>query len=70
VERDAAGGTTWRETFLRLDLRLLAPLPWALAITAGVDNLLDRRMGTDWPGFTGRQVYAGLTWRNAGTTAF
>ncbi len=70
VERDAAGATTWRESFLRLDLRMLAPLPWALALTAGVDNLLDRRMGDAWPGFTGRQVFAGLTWRNPNATPF
>jgi outer membrane receptor for ferrienterochelin and colicins len=66
VQRDTFGATTWRDPFVRLDLRLMAPLPWALTFTAGVDNLLDRTMGDTWPGYTGRQVYAGLTWRSGG----
>jgi outer membrane receptor for ferrienterochelin and colicins len=70
VTRDASGTTTWREPFLRIDLRMLVPLPWALAVSAGVDNVLDRRLGGTWPGFTGRQAFAGLTWRNASAMAF
>jgi len=66
IDRDASGNTTWRDPYVRLDLRMMAPMPWALAFTAGMDNVFDQRMGAAWPGFTGRQAFAGLTWRSAG----
>ena len=67
VRRDnTTGEVTWREAFTRVDLRLQAPLRWSVNLTVGVDNLLDARLGDDWPGFTGRQAYAGLTWRLGG----
>jgi len=70
ITRDASGNTTWRDPYVRLDLRLMAPMPWALAFTAGVDNLFDQRMGDAWPGFTGRQIFAGLTWRSSGPAGY
>jgi outer membrane receptor for ferrienterochelin and colicins len=31
-------------------------------LSMGADNLFDARQGSDWPGFTGRQLAAGLSW--------
>jgi hypothetical protein len=28
------------------------------------DNLFDRELGAEWPGFTGRQLFLGVTWRS------
>jgi outer membrane receptor for ferrienterochelin and colicins len=63
---DSAGRITgWRDTFVRLDIRTAAPLAHGVALMAGAENLLDRRLGDAWPGFTGRRVYAGLSWSAA-----
>lgn len=58
----ASSGPVVQPTFARLDLRAMLPLRGGLRLLAGVDNALDRRMGRDWPGFTGRLVHAGLGW--------
>ncbi len=55
--------TRTRTAYTRVDARLAWSLPWSLEGSAGVDNLFDARLGADWPGFTGRQVYAGLSWK-------
>lgn len=31
-------------------------------LSIGADDLFDARRGLEWPGFTGRQVYVGLSW--------
>ncbi|MGH7482962.1 MAG: hypothetical protein ACRELV_12475 [Longimicrobiales bacterium] len=31
-------------------------------VVVGVDNIFDER-STEWPGFTGRHIYTGLSWR-------
>jgi outer membrane receptor for ferrienterochelin and colicins len=53
----------YREPFARVDLHASAPLPLGLTFTGGVDNVFDQQLNTQWPGFTGRQVYAGLLYR-------
>ena len=53
----------WRATFERLDVKATMPVLRGVRVLLGVDNVLDREMGRDWPGFTGRLVYAGLDWK-------
>jgi outer membrane receptor protein involved in Fe transport len=47
----------------RLDLRATQELPRGLRWSLGVQNALDRQVGTSWPGFTGRQFVTSLEWR-------
>lgn len=61
-------GTDDRDAFLRFDTRIAVALPAGLEVVAGVDNVLDARPD-DWPGFTGRHLYTGLSWRAAGSTS-
>lgn len=63
VDRTAAGGTMERPSFLRIDSRLARPLSARVEAALGATNLLDRQLGVGWPGFTGRQIYLTLTWR-------
>ncbi|MGH7719190.1 MAG: TonB-dependent receptor, partial [Gemmatimonadaceae bacterium] len=66
TRRDASGAvTSERDDFLRFDLNVQQQLPRALALTFGVDNLLDEEPGADWPGFAGRMIYVGLTWQSS-----
>jgi outer membrane receptor for ferrienterochelin and colicins len=53
----------FQPVFIRADARLALRLRAGIEATLGVDNLLDRRLGPEWPGFTGRLVYAGVSWR-------
>lgn len=53
----------YRDPFVRLDLHASAPLPHGLSLTGGVDNVFNQQMSAQWPGFTGRQIYAGLSYR-------
>jgi outer membrane receptor for ferrienterochelin and colicins len=65
IDRTASGLTTKRDAFTRVDLRLTRPIVRGLDANAGVTNLFDRRLGTDWPGFTGRQLQVSLVLRKA-----
>lgn len=51
-----------RLPWTRLDLRAARTLG-ALTAQVGVDNVLDRQLDASWPGFTGRMIYGGLSWR-------
>ena len=53
----------FQPVFIRVDARLAVRVRTGIEATLGVDNLLDRRLGPQWPGFTGRLVYAGVAWR-------
>ena len=53
-----------RSGFARFDGRLAQSLPGDLELTFGLDNVADVRPAS-WPGFLGRQVYLGLSWRMA-----
>jgi outer membrane receptor for ferrienterochelin and colicins len=55
---------TERPGFGRFDARLAQSLPGDLEMTFGIDNIGDVRP-TNWPGFLGRQLYLGLSWRTA-----
>ncbi|MCU0634454.1 MAG: TonB-dependent receptor [Gemmatimonadaceae bacterium] len=66
ISRDVLGAVVETQpAFRRLDLRAARALRNGLDASLGIDNALDERMGDGWPGFTGRQVYAGFTWRGA-----
>ncbi|HMS02309.1 MAG TPA: TonB-dependent receptor [Gemmatimonadaceae bacterium] len=63
TQRDAEGTViAVQPEFTRLDLRAVRPLPRGLELAIGVDNVSNRQLGPDWPGFTGRLWHAGLTW--------
>jgi outer membrane receptor for ferrienterochelin and colicins len=55
--------TSSRPAYLRFDLRAVVRLPYSMELVGGADNLFDAKAGAGWPGFTGRVVYAGMTWR-------
>jgi outer membrane receptor for ferrienterochelin and colicins len=65
-EREAAdGGIDYRAAYTRLDARVSHTLPRGLALALGVDNLTGS--GPEgWPGFTGRNLYATLSWSAEG----
>lgn len=54
--------TETQPTFERLDLKATLPVGRGVRVLAGVDNALDRGVGANWPGFTGRLLYAGVRW--------
>lgn len=57
------GGTTVvREPFTRVDFRVAQALPRDLELAVGIDNLADV-VPVDWPGYSGRQLHLGMTWR-------
>lgn len=61
----ATGGLTRdRESYSKVDARFTRLLGRGVEAGAGVANLFDKQLGDAWPGFTGRQVYVSLTWRN------
>lgn len=62
MSRTENGDTEWRERFLRFDARVAQELPGGFDLTLGLDNIFDERPA-DWPGFTGRHFYTGLSWR-------
>jgi outer membrane receptor for ferrienterochelin and colicins len=59
------GVILYRDAFTRLDARVSHTLPRGLAAAVGVDNLTGS--GPEgWPGFTGRNLYATLSWSAEG----
>ena len=64
VDRDALGAVSrLRDGWTRVDARISRPLPLGIEWSAGVTNLLDKRLLEAWPGFTGRRIVASVTWR-------
>lgn len=66
VERD--GVVIMRDGFPRLDARIAQTLPRGLEFSLGVRNLTGAGPA-DWPGYTGRHVYAGIGWRTSESLA-
>jgi outer membrane receptor for ferrienterochelin and colicins len=63
LSRDATGRITdERDGFLRLDARVARSFRPGLELSVGATNLLDRRLGEAWPGYTGRQFFTQLRW--------
>ncbi len=52
-----------RDAYTRLDTRIAHALPYGLELSIGVNNLTDTTPAL-WPGYTGRQVYVGASWRS------
>ena len=65
VSRDEASGETrYRDAFPQLDVRLARSLGARFEVSTSFDNVLDRKLGADWPGFTGRRFSLQLRWRS------
>lgn len=58
-------GTEWRSPFLRFGATLAQEIAGDLQLVFGVDNILDETE-EEWPGFTGRHMYTGITWQPSG----
>ena len=59
-------GTEWRDGFLRFNTLLTQEITGDLQLVLGVDNVLNA-LEEEWPGFTGRHVYTGMSWKPAGS---
>jgi outer membrane receptor for ferrienterochelin and colicins len=67
ISRDETSGETrYRDAFPQLDLRFSRPLGGRFEVGTELLNVLDRQLGADWPGFTGRRVSLQLKWRSDG----
>lgn len=65
IARNESSGTVqYRGAFPRLDLRLARQLGNRLELSGEMRNVLDRQLGAEWPGFTGRQALLQLRWRS------
>lgn len=60
MQRDSLG-TSYREAYPRLDVRLARPVTRDAELTFHVENALDRRPAS-WAGYTGRQFTLGVAW--------
>ncbi|HEX6639755.1 MAG TPA: TonB-dependent receptor, partial [Thermoanaerobaculia bacterium] len=63
MTRDDAG-TRYRDAWMRFDARVAQRVAGGLELMLGVDNLLDTTADL-WPGFTGRHIYAGVSWNGS-----
>lgn len=67
LQRDASGNVIREQAgYARMDIRVAHDVRRDLTLSLGADNVFDRQLGTDWPGYTGRRVYAGASWRALG----
>jgi outer membrane receptor for ferrienterochelin and colicins len=67
ISRDeGSGDTRYRSAFPQLDLRLSREMGSRFELGAEFNNVLDRELGADWPGFTGRRASLLLKWRSDG----
>jgi outer membrane receptor for ferrienterochelin and colicins len=64
MERDDVSGvvSSWRDAYLRTDLRVVRGLPFDMDVALGVDNVFDDRPA-QWASFTGRHLYTSISWR-------
>jgi hypothetical protein len=46
-----------------VNARLARQIGSRMELSGEVTNILDRRLGANWPGFTGRTFSIGLRWR-------
>ena len=66
ISRDSGGATQFREAFPQVNARISRLVGSRFEANVEVSNLLDRRLGAQWPGFTGRTFSLGLRWRTEG----
>ena len=57
-------GTQYRDAWTRFDARVAQRLAGGVELVLGVDNILDTTVDL-WPGFTGRHIYAGVSWNGS-----
>ena len=64
MQRDDGTGavTSWRDAYLRTDVRLARPIALGVELAVGVDNVFDRNP-SQWAAFTGRHVYTSVSWQ-------
>jgi outer membrane receptor for ferrienterochelin and colicins len=67
ISRSPDGAVTnYREAFPQVNARLARQIGSRMELSGEVTNILDRRLGANWPGFTGRTFSIGLRWRTDG----
>jgi outer membrane receptor protein involved in Fe transport len=65
VSRDETSGSVqYRDAFPQVDLRLSRLIGTRFELSGEVNNVLDRQLGAQWPGFTGRRAILQLRWRS------
>jgi hypothetical protein len=64
ARNETTGQTTYRDAFPQLDVRLSRLFGEQLELSGEIANVLDRDLGANWPGFTGRRFAIGLRWRS------
>jgi outer membrane receptor for ferrienterochelin and colicins len=65
IDRDPDGTVTqYREAFPQVNARISRLIGSRFELNGEVTNILNRRLGADWPGFTGRTFSIGLRWRS------
>ncbi|HEX6587740.1 MAG TPA: TonB-dependent receptor [Longimicrobiales bacterium] len=57
-------GTQYRDAWMRFDARVAQRLAGGVELVLGVDNMFDTTVDL-WPGFTGRHIYAGVSWNGS-----
>ena len=57
-------GTQYRDPWMRFDTRIAQRVAGGVELVLGVDNLFDTTVDL-WPGFTGRHIYAGVSWNGS-----
>ena len=63
ISIDQGGTIEYRDAFPQVGGQWSRPFGEHLELSAEVTNLLNRRLGADWPGFTGRSGSISLRWR-------
>lgn len=59
-------GTEWRSRFLGFGATLAQEIVGDLQLVFGVDNI-PVETEEEWPAFTGRHMYTGITWQPSGS---
>ncbi|MEX2281686.1 MAG: TonB-dependent receptor [Gemmatimonadota bacterium] len=62
LQRNGAVISQWRSGWTSVNARVARTISGGVTASFNVHNALDRRMGADWPGFTGRQFSLRLAW--------
>lgn len=61
MQADSAGSVvSWRDSFLRVDVRVTRELFRQIQLVVGADNVFDRR-ASEWAGATRRHIYTGIS---------
>jgi len=66
LDRVAGVVTRERAGWTRVDARIVRPIAGGAELSLGATNVFDRQLLGGWPGFTGRQLFGGISWRSGG----